>query len=375
VQIAIGRLVLQCGDGRGAELRDAMRVERAHFRPRPTPIVQRPRLIRGLLDRRTEVAAAVSALDAGVPVEVSGGPGVGKTALLRHLAHHPRADAFVDGVLYLPARCRSSIDLLQYVFEGFYETDTICKPTDAEVQRELQDKQALILLDAVTLSQNDLERVLDAAPRCAFVVATREQRLWGEVRSLPLTGLPIDDAVVLLERELERGVNAAERPGAEALCAAIAGHPLQIQQAAAIIRDGGWSLDTWEQHLAADAIVADLVTAVDDKERRILLALSALTGVPIDLHHVSSIAEVSDAEPSVVALVRRGLVLSSQSRYQLAHGVVDRLRRTEDLNPWVNRAITYFTAWAERNRRNQDTLLDASDAILRVQESAIGSRR
>ena len=195
-QVAVGRFVLQIGDPCGAVIREAPRAERAHIRPRPTPILLRPRLIRGLVDRRMDLAAALSALDAGLLVEASGEPGIGKTAVLRHLAHHPRAASFVDGIVYLSARHQSSLDLQQLLFEAFYESDEFCKPTEAEIRRGLQDKQALILLDDVHLTQDELEQVLDIAPRAAFVVATRERRLWGEVRSLALKGLPAEDARV-----------------------------------------------------------------------------------------------------------------------------------------------------------------------------------
>src|SRR5215831_2815437 len=156
-EIAIGRFMLQAGEPAGAALREARQAERAHFRARPSPVMLRPRLPRGLVDRRTEMAAALSALDAGLPVEVSGAPGAGKTALLRHLAHHPRAASFADGVVYLSARHAASLDLLQDLFEAFYESDTICKPTDAEIHRALQDKHALILLDEVGLPQDEVE--------------------------------------------------------------------------------------------------------------------------------------------------------------------------------------------------------------------------
>ena len=76
-----------------------------------------------------------------------------------------------------------------------------------------------------------------------------------------------------------------------------------------------------------------------------------------------------------MALVRRGLVVNSQSRHQLADGVGDRLRRTEDLKPWMNRAITYFTAWAERHGRSRDILLQESEALLGVQQHAADARR
>ena len=117
------------------------------------------------------------------------------------------------------------------------------------------------------------------------------------------------------------------------------------------------------------------MASIDDKQRRALLALAAMPGVPLQALHVSAIAEVTDIEPSLTALVRRGLVVGTQSRYQLADGVGDRLRRTEDLKPWTNRAITYFTAWAERHLRSQDILLQESEALLRVQQHAADGRR
>jgi hypothetical protein len=373
--IAAGRFVLHIGEASGAVLHEATRTERAQFRPRPSPILLRPRVMRGLVDRRTEVEAAVSGLDAGIPVEVSGAPGIGKTAVLRHLAHHPRAAAFVDGIAYLSARHQSSVDLLQRIFDAFYERDANGKPTAEEIRRGLEDKHALILLDEVDLPQNELEAVLDIAPRCAFVVGTRERCLWGEVRSLALTGLPVDDAVVLLERAIERSFDVTERSAAVSLCTALGGHPLRIEQAAALIRDRGLSPDAWTRHVAAESVIAESLTSIDEKQRRVLLALAALAGVPLLMPHVSGIAELPDVESSLAPLVRRGLVLGLQSRYHLADGVADRLRRTEDLKPWVNRAITYFTGWAERHRRHHESLLDETDALLRVQQHARDERR
>jgi hypothetical protein len=373
--VAVGRFALQIGEPCGALIREASHAERAHIRPRPTPILLRPSLIRGLVYRRTEAAAALSALDAGLPIEVSGEPGIGKTALLRHLAHHPRAASFVDGIVYVPARHQRAADLLQLIFDAFYESDEICKPTDAEIRRDLQDKQALILLDDVHLAPHELEQLLDIAPRSAFAVTTRERCLWGEVRSLALKGLPVEDAVSLLELEIERSLDVRERSAAASLCASLAGHPLRILQAAAIIREQAISLDAWARDIAPASLIGELIASLDEKQRRAALALTALPGVPLTSQHISGIADVPDIEPSLMMLVRRGLVLSSQSRLRLADGVADQLRRTEDLKPWVNRAITYFTAWAERYRRSPEALLADAEALLRVQESATETRR
>src|SRR5262249_5542342 len=122
-QVAVGRYVLQIREPCGAVAREATRTERAPLRPRPSPVLLRPGLLRGLFDLQVELAAALSALDAGLPVEVSGESGIGKTALLRHLAHHPRAASFVDGIVYVSARHRTSADLQQLLFEAFYESE------------------------------------------------------------------------------------------------------------------------------------------------------------------------------------------------------------------------------------------------------------
>ncbi len=374
-QIAAGRYVLQIGEPYGASIREAPRAARAHLRPRATPILQRPRLIRGLLDRQAELTSALSALDAGLPIEVSGEPGIGKTAMLRYLAHQPRAAAFVDGILYVPAQHQPASDLVQIIFEAFNESEEYCLPTDAEIRRGLQEKQAFIILDDVRLPQNELERVIDVAPRSVVAVTTRERRLWGEVRGIALKGLSADAAVALLEREIERPLDVVERSEAASLCAAVEGHPLRILQAAAIVRERGIPIGGWTRDITPEDIITELMAAIDEKQRRALLALCALSGVPLEAGHIAGIAEVTDIEPSLMMLARQGLVVCNQSQHQLVDGVGDRLRRTEDLKPWLNRAITYFTSWAERHQRNADILLDHSDVLMRVQQHAAEHRR
>ena len=374
-RVAVGRFVLQIGDPSGAVVREAARTERVHIRPRPTPILVRPRLIRRLLDRRMEVAAALSALDAGLPIELSGEPGMGKTAILRHLAHHARAASFADGIAYVRARRQPFTDLLQLIFEAFYESDEISRPTDAEIRRGLRDKQALILLDDVQLTQHELEQVLDIAPQSAFAVATRGRCLWGEVRSVALKGLSSEDAVLLLEQELERALDGEERSAAASLCAILEGHPVRILQAAALVRDHGISVAECARSITPAALISELMVSLDEKQRKALLALTALPGVPLTAQHVSGIGELADVEPALRTLARRGLVSSSESRHRLAEGVADQLRRSDELTPWVNRAITYFTAWAERYRRSPARLLEDAEALLAVQQYAAEARR
>jgi hypothetical protein len=146
-------------------------------------------------------------------------------------------------------------------------------------------------------------------------------------------------------------------------------------QAAALTRERGLSQDGWARAIGPESLIDALLAPIDDKQRRALLALTALPGVALEVQHISSIAEVTDIEPALTTLVRHGLVIRSHSRHHLVEGVADRLRRTDDLKPWVNRAVTYFTAWAERYRRSLTTVLAESEALLRAQQCAVDARR
>jgi NB-ARC domain len=331
--------------------------------------------MRGLFGRQAELEAIFSALGGGLPVEIIGRPGIGKTALLRSLAYHPAAAAFADGVIYLAARQQSSGDLQQQIFDGFYESDRIRKPTAADIRHALQDKRALILVDDVHLKREELEQLLDAAPRSAFVVATREQLLHSEVRNLALHGLPVEDSLQLLEREIAHPLEEGERRTAANLCAALNGHPQRILLAAGLLRDRGGLLDAWVNDITPEKLIAESIASINQKQRRILLVLAALPGVPIPAHHIAGIAKLADIESLLAALLQRALVIGTQSGHRLADGVGDRLRRTEDLNPWINRAITYYTSWAERYRRDSHALLDESEALRCVQLQATNTRR
>ena len=331
--------------------------------------------MRGLVGRQAELTAALAALEDGLPIEVTGEAGIGKTAFLRHLAHHPQAASFADGIVFLSARHQPCADLVQRICEAFYEIDGIRKLTDAQIRRALQDKRALILLDDVRLPQEELDQVFEVAPRCVFVVATRERRLWDEGLNLTLSGLKADDAVSLLERALERPIDGGERTAAARLCESLGNHPLRILQAAALAREKSIRIDSWPGGLLPDRLITELMKSVDERQRRALLAMTALPGVPLSLQHVSSIAEVTDLEPAIQTLLRLGLVVRSNARFHLASGVADRLRRREDLKPWVHRVITYFTAWSTRYQRHANVLLEESEALVRAQQDAAESRR
>src|SRR4029078_13349478 len=99
-------------------------------------------------------------------------------------------------------------------------------------------------------------------------------------------------------------------------------------QAAAIIRDHGGSIEELARDLGPEQLLTEVMASIDEKQRRVLLALDALPNVPLQLHHVSGLADVTDIEPSMAALAHLGLVARSDSRHRLLHWFGDRLRDT-----------------------------------------------
>jgi hypothetical protein len=387
-QVAIGNYNIQIGSIHGGVVNIVQPEQQPRPWPRPTPVFLRPRPFPGLLDREAEVGTASAALQSATPVEFHGQAGLGKTTLLRHLSHHPAATSFPDGVVYLSARHQPIDDLLQSLFDAFYDSDVPFKPTDAQVRHALQNKQALILLDDIDLARDEVEALMDVAPGCTFLLASPERRLWGEGRAVALHGLPPDDAQALVERELGRPLTLEERTAVQALCTALKGHPLRLLQAAAMAREEGRSLAEVAVRLSAhdkarrtqipspvEALTAETLNALPKPERQVLAALAALDGAPLLADHLAALTGLPNVAPVLEVLQGRGLVQAHSPRYSLAGALGEYLHQVWDLTPWTEGVLAYFATWAERHRSASDRLLEEADAILQALKWAAGAGR
>ena len=187
-QVAIGEHIVQIQAGPGARVTYTAPDARPEIRRRSVPVRRLPRDFPDLLGREAEVAAVGAALEARLSIEVSGQPGIGKTALLRHVAH--RADRHApEGVVFAACGGQPVEDVLQFVFESLYESDIVFAPTAAQLAEHLAEPRALVVLDDVRVAREELERILDGAPQCLFVSAATDRLLWGEGRELNLLGL------------------------------------------------------------------------------------------------------------------------------------------------------------------------------------------
>ena len=379
-QVAIGSNILQIGSVHGGVVNIAMPGASTPPRPRPTPVFLRPRPFPGLLDRRDETSRVAAALRSAQPIEIDGEAGLGKTSLLRYLAHYDFDTKYPDGVVQLSLRGQSVSDVLQALFDAFYESGHPfnVKPTDVQIRYALQDKQALILFDDVDLAREELQAVIDVAPSCAFVLTSPERRLWSEGSALALAGLPLQDALNLIERELGRPLTADERPQAAALWALLEGHPLRLIQAAAIFRE--------EQRVSAlgllqlnasapdKALTVRLVASLSESERQIVATLAALGEVSVRAGHLANITGLSDVELILDGLVQRALLRAEGGGYRLDANLIQELQQLPDAQRWAEKALLHFLNWTEQHHDQFDRIVSEIEVLSRVLDYAAKTR-
>lgn len=207
--------------------------------PRPVtpPVWVRPPRMDGLVGRDEQVRDVLRELRRSQVVQVVGPSGIGKTALLRHLCWHAETARPAEGIVFKEQRAEPLEDLLQYLFECFYDTESPMKLVGGRLRRCLQDVAAVIVIDDSRLDRDDLETLRNHLPRCPLLAAGDGPR-WLDESVVLLSGLSPSAGRALFERTLGRSLTPDEEPGAETLIAALAGVPGHIRQAAHLVTRG-----------------------------------------------------------------------------------------------------------------------------------------
>lgn len=374
--VTIGSYTVQIGSVHGGVVNLAPPQKRLLFKARSLPVFLLPRRTSGLLDRKVEVATTFLTLQSSSPVEFHGPSGIGKSKLLHHLAHHELTSDFPDGVVHFSEiRHKPVEDFLLDLFDAFHERESDYKPTPVQVRSALQTQRALVVLDDVDLERDEVTSLMDAAPSCTFLLASTECCLWGDGRAIDLQGLPPNDALALIERELGRPLSAEEQLTATTLCASLNGNPLHLLQLVALVREEGYALKDLATRLQVvgspeEALKEQALQACSEQERRVLAVLAAPMGASLGGEHVDALTGIEDVAPVIDRLQRRGLVESHGPRYGLAGSMDGALREEWDLTPWNERALEHFADWAEQNRQEPERVAEEADAILGVLEWA-----
>src|SRR6266545_851207 len=221
--------------------------------PAPVPPAQLPAAAAGFAGRRASLAGLDRATDPDsptvVPVAVvTGGPGVGKTALAVQWAHR-RLDRFPDGQLYVDLGGHSSrtgpltpMAALAALLGGLGASPPeALTEAVARYRSALAGRRVVIVLDDAR-SAEQVRPLLPGSPSCAVVVTSRN-RLGGLVahegaRQVRLDVLAAEEAHELLARGAGEDRVRAE-PGVAADLARLCGHlPLALRISA--VNLAGW---------------------------------------------------------------------------------------------------------------------------------------
>src|SRR5688500_8894184 len=89
--------------------------------PLPRPVHLLPPAFPRLIAPGADLDAAFGAPGRGAPLELHGPAGIGKARPVRVLAHRPRTVRPPDGVVFHGCQGEPPADLVQILFEAFYE--------------------------------------------------------------------------------------------------------------------------------------------------------------------------------------------------------------------------------------------------------------
>jgi DNA-binding MarR family transcriptional regulator len=359
-RVTVGQYVVHIGDVHGGVISikapEEKEIDRIRLRRPPPHVLLRP--IPGFLDREREWRLISQALARGKVVDLHGPDGAGKTALISHLLHTQLPSVFPDGMVYLSVPNETYDDLLQTLFDVFFETDGYFKPTRDEIAKRLRQhmlgKRALIVLDDVNrLEPGEAETLVETIPQASFLIAGRRQQVW-QAEPVALGGLPRDAVVELFERHWGR-VTLHERPAVEAICDTLENIPLAIIQTAQVAAS---------QHLPLSQVLEQLEPRSDpiaqarwkisnllsEDERRVLAALAAIGGPNVDAEALAAITDLPQTEVTTYLdrLQEKGLVQSHSPRYSLDESVKAYLQQVPADEEIRVRAGDYYREQAEQ---------------------------
>jgi hypothetical protein len=284
------------------------------------------------------------------------------------LTHLLDGSNYPSGIIHIDASGFGMDDLLQALFDSFFDSDPSYKPTTTEIRRTLQDVKALIFLDDLEIKQDEVTSFIDAAPNSLFILSSVERSLWGEGEIISLRGLPEEECIKLFERELSRPPNEQEKEIASQICTALQGHPLHILQMASLARETSKPLETVLREIknehATDVSLANIsMASLGDSEKGILALLAAAGGNIVSLEHVKKIFPTGSTQKSIDILLSLGLVQAHSPRISLTGTLAASISNLWDISSWQDILLRYFINWLSQQPA-QALVEESTDALI-----------
>ncbi|MBL3666823.1 ATP-binding protein [Streptomyces sp. M2CJ-2] len=351
-------------------------VEGERPRPRRRERVELPpRRQSAPVGRAADLASIEAALQNGRTVQLWGPAGVGKSALLRHAAR--TLGAGPNGKLFLDAAGREPEDLAQDIFEACHETHGYA-PSHTELRHLMAGMEVTVYVDNADYTEEQLRKVMDAAPDATFVFAGRANSLLGsDSRAHRVQGIDRLAAMLLLASELGRPLDeSGEQDIATALWETASGTPLLLLRAAAVARLDPSGESVLPRPGAVRELLPPLFDRLDGSSLRALHLLATFGDAELAPVHIGALSETPDPASLCEELARLGLAQETELGYRVATDVIPALRQREGLVPYsLERLCAYFAEWAARPTTQASQVSDQARAFEVLAELAERSGR
>jgi hypothetical protein len=179
------------------------------------------------INRDADLEALRSSITTRKVVDLYGPDGAGKSTLAAALIHDLDLNHFPDGVVFVTGRIHHE-DLLQSLFDSFYESDSPVKTTLQQSYTYLHDLRALVVLDDIGLGPKQVDPILDALDDGTVLTVGSERTALGRGEAIPLKGLPHHEALTLFGIGLSRTPSPDEALIIDQICTLLDDIPLSI---------------------------------------------------------------------------------------------------------------------------------------------------
>ena len=356
------------------------RIQRVSFRQATADLLhpRQPGALRKPLmrDREQQTADGFAAIQARRPAGFYAACGYGKTTLLQNIAATASERGIAPNCIYLRADRDRVADLLQDLVAKLYDCDQPVKPTPQECAQLLGQVSAIVAVDDMCASPDQVRYLLDVLSGCGLVIGSARPVLGRRGSSWKLDGLPEQSALALVAGDLGRPLTAEELAAARHLVAAVDGQPLHLRQCAALAREGRHSLRSLARQAVHDPEVLDRLSidALAQTERRALAVLALAAGTLLPAAVVDAIGQIAYLAEWLESLHRRGLAEQCDDRFGLPVCKAESYRRIllKDLD--LAAAARGLSSWLTAADPTTAESRSAAEAALAMIEFAAGRR-
>ncbi|MFG3223533.1 ATP-binding protein [Kitasatospora sp. NPDC048194] len=357
-----------------------------------------------LLDREADIAELLGLLAEGRSIRLVGQAGSGRSTLLSAVAE-AAADLAPGGVVQLCGHRRTAADLLQDLFAATHHAPGY-RPDPGQLAAHLAGISAVVVIDEAEPTGAELEELLAAAPRCAFLISVAPGGpalpAGSRLQDHPVAGLSRSACLTLTARLAGRPLDVAEKAWAVDLWFESEGLPLRFVQAAALLR---------QRDVAVDALVAaeedrlDVFGALDEPARdpdpavredalrrtvplpsvaetaspavRLAEGLSepaqavlrlavALGGECPTAPHLPALIDVGQGESALAELADAGLAVSIGGHHRLTAGALELLLPHWPARGCVDGAAQHFAWWVGHSSVTLEQIAAEAEVIVGV---------